>query len=154
MHHQPSAIHVSSNEDLQTLLRHDHERLERLFNDLLCAFEADARSDVARLWNEFDRELRGHLLLEEEQLLPKFVDFNAPEALALMREHHSIRDKLLRLGVGVDLHLTRHTQVEDFVRELRAHAKREDELLYRWSEEHVRDPELRSTLRQRLSRKS
>jgi hypothetical protein len=154
MHHHSSATPVAGGDDLQALLHRDHERLERRFSELLCAFEADARSDVARLWNEFDRDLRAHLAIEEEQLLPKFVDFNAPEALALLREHQSIRDKLLRLGVGVDLHLTRHNQVEDFVAELRAHAKREDALLYRWSEEHVRDPELRSTLKQRLTGKS
>ncbi len=125
-----------------------------MFNDLLCAFEADARADIPRLWNEFDNELRTHLAIEEEQLLPKFLDFNAPEALALLREHHSIRDKLLRLGVGVDLHLTRFNQVDDFVRELREHAAREDGLFYRWSEEHANEPELRGLLKQRLASKA
>ncbi|HEX6240738.1 MAG TPA: hypothetical protein VFZ61_07590, partial [Polyangiales bacterium] len=51
-------------EDLRQLLSRDHERLDRLFRDLLCAFEADARQDVARLWNEFDGDLRLHLRLE------------------------------------------------------------------------------------------
>jgi hemerythrin len=153
MHHDLIPTRTASADDLRSLLRRDHERLERLFNDLLCAFEADARADIPRLWNEFDRELRTHLTIEEEQLMPRFLDFNAPEALALLREHDSIRDRLLRLGVGVDLHLTRLNQVDDFVRELREHAKREDALFYRWSEEHVEDPGLRALLKQRVASK-
>lgn len=150
MHQDLSAARSPRPDDLRTLFRRDHERLERLFTDLLYAFEADARGDIPRLWNAFDRELRTHLAIEEEQLLPRFLDFNAPEALSLLREHHSIRDKLLKLGVGVDLHLTRFNQVDDFVRELREHAQREDALFYRWSEEHANDPELRNLLTQRL----
>jgi hypothetical protein len=153
MHHDLIRNRAASPDDLRSLLRRDHERLERMFNDLLCAFEADARADIPRLWNEFDQELRSHLAIEEEQLLPKFLDFNAPEALALLREHDSIREKLLRLGVGVDLHLTRFNQVDDFVRELRDHAKREDALFYRWSEEHMSDPELRGLFKQRVASK-
>ena len=40
----------------------------------------------------------------------------------------------LELGVGVDLHITRDEQVEQFIRDLRAHAAREDALLYQWAE--------------------
>lgn len=123
--------------DLGALLARDHAQLDARFRDLLAAFETDARDDVARLWNEFDSELRAHLLFEEEHLLPTFLDFNAPEALALLREHQSIRDKLLALGVGVDLHATRQEQVAAFVCALRAHAKREDALLYAWAATHV-----------------
>ncbi|HEX6241301.1 MAG TPA: hemerythrin domain-containing protein, partial [Polyangiales bacterium] len=75
-----------------------------------------------------------------------FAETNAAEAAALRREHHLIRDKLLQLGVGVDLHVTRHAQVEEFVRELRAHAKREDDLMYRWAEAQLDDPALRRGL--------
>jgi Hemerythrin HHE cation binding domain len=148
---QPLAsTHTPASDDLGQLLSRDHTRLDRLFQDLLDAFAADARMDVAKLWNEFDRDLRAHLQLEEEHLLPKFLEFNAPEALALTREHQSIRDRLLQLGVGVDLHLTRHAQVADFINELRAHAKREEALMYRWSNQNVRDPELHKSLMQRL----
>jgi hemerythrin superfamily protein len=140
-------------EDLRQILSRDHERLDRLFRDLLSAFEADARIEEGRLWNEFDTDLRAHMQLEEEQLLPKFAEVNASEAAALRREHDVLRSKLLQLGVGVDLHCTRHSQVEDFVRELRAHAKREDELMYGWVQSHVNDPEVRRGIVQRLAAK-
>lgn len=150
MEEHPASIPAPESDDLGQLLSQDHARLDRLFQDLLDAFAADARTDVAKLWNEFDRDLRAHLQLEEEQLLPKFLEFNAPEALALMREHQSIRDRLLRLGVGVDLHLTRHGQVADFIRELRAHAQREQALMYRWSSQHVQNRDVHKSVRTRL----
>lgn len=140
-------------DELRQLLGRDHERLDRLFRDLLAAFEADARTEVARLWNEFDGDLRHHMRLEEELLLPKFAELNADEAAALRAQHDLIRDKLLQLGVGVDLHMTRHAQVDEFVRELRAHAKREDDLMYRWAETHLRDPATRRGLIDWLSSK-
>lgn len=145
-----ASTHTSESDDLGQLLNQDHARLDRLFQELLDAFAADARTDVAKLWNEFDRDLRAHLQLEEEQLLPKFLEFNAPEALALMREHQNIRDRLLRLGVGVDLHLTRHGQVADFIRELRAHATREQALMYRWSSQHVHNRDVHKSILSRL----
>ena len=120
-------------DDLRQLFTHDHERLDRLFRDLLAAFEADARVEAGKLWNEFDTDLRAHMQLEEELLLPRFAEAHGAEALALIREHEQSREKLLQLGVGVDLHVTRFGQVEDFVRLLRAHAKREEELMYRWA---------------------
>lgn len=150
---EPHLTSHRSPDDLRLLLSRDHERLDRLFRDLLAAFEVDARSEVGRLWNEFDGDLRAHMQLEEEQLLPRFEQVDAPEAAALRREHDAIRDKLLQLGVGVDLHFTRHNQVEEFVRELRAHAKREDALMYQWVQTHVQDAEVRRGLVQRLAAK-
>jgi hemerythrin superfamily protein len=151
MDQTPAQSHARASDDLGVLLSQDHARLDRLFQDLLEAFEADARTEVARLWTQFDNDLRAHMQLEEEHLLPKFLEFNAPEALALMREHQSIRDQLLQLGIGVDLHLTRHEKVAEFVRDLRAHATREDDLMYRWSTQHVRDGAVRKSLTERLA---
>jgi hypothetical protein len=148
---QHRASTTATNGDLRELLGREHAHLDRLFRDLLYAFEADARMEVGRLWNQFDAELRTHMTLEEEHLLPQFLEFNAPEAAALLREHDQLRDKLLKLGVGVDLHLTRFTQVDEFVAQLRAHAKREDALMYRWAQELTKDSGLRRTLLQRLA---
>jgi hypothetical protein len=140
-------------EDLRQLFTHDHERLDRLFRDLLAAFEADARVEAGQLWNEFDTDLRAHMQLEEELLLPQFAETHAAEALALVREHEQIREKLLQLGVGVDLHLTRFGQVEDFVRLLRGHAKREQELMYRWAARRLNDADLHRGLVARIAQR-
>ena len=131
--------------DLRRLLREDHERLERLFAELLAAFQADARPQAASLWTDFDAALQAHLLLEEQYILPEFAKRDAAEAAALTEEHDRIRQRLLELGVGVDLHLTNDDQVEAFLRGLRQHAAREDALMYRWAQRALH-PEARSSV--------
>jgi hemerythrin-like domain-containing protein len=122
---------------LRGLLVREHERLDRLFDELLSALQGDARADVARLWSEFDESLTRHMAFEEQRLLPAFEAVDPREAAALVAEHAQIRRKLLDLGIGVDLHLTRADVVNEFVELLRRHAQREDELLYRWAEKEL-----------------
>jgi hemerythrin-like domain-containing protein len=132
--------------DLRRMLSADHERLERLFIELIAAFEADAREDVACLWSEFDVGLRTHLQLEEQHIFPEFGKAHAAEVAALLRDHELIRAQLLELGVGVDLHITNDERVERFIDRLRAHAAREDALMYQWAA-HQLPPEADSPIR-------
>jgi hypothetical protein len=122
---------------LRGQLIRDHERLEKLFEDLRAAFEADAREDAARLWTDLDRGLNAHMEFEERHVLPAFRGVDASEAAHLLREHDLIRRRLTVLGVGVDLHVLRAEIVADFIALLRAHARREDALLYRWAEREL-----------------
>jgi hemerythrin superfamily protein len=117
------------------LLAHDHLRLERLFTELREAFEADARDDVQALWTELDTDLRAHLEAEERHALPRFAELHPDEAATLRAEHDAIRTKLDELDVMVDLHTLRADAAGDFLDLLRAHAAREEKLLYRWVEE-------------------
>lgn len=115
----------------------DHARLDHLFGELRAAFDADAREDAARLWAELDRGLTAHLDFEERHVLPAFRAVDPSEVEGLLREHDLIRHRLTELGIGVDLHSVRAEIVADFVALLRAHAHREDELLYRWAEREL-----------------
>lgn len=135
---------------LRWLLRRDHERLERMFEDLLAAFEADARDHAARLWGDFDAALQTHLDLEERLILPAFREVDALEADALLADHRRFRAQLAELGAGLDLHLLRSEVVRDFITHLRHHAQREDELLYRWADRAL-DPAARAMLTARLA---
>jgi hemerythrin-like domain-containing protein len=137
--------------DLRRMLSADHERLECLFADLIAAFEADAREDVARLWSAFDVGLRTHLQLEEQHIFPEFGKEHAPEVAALLRDHEHIRAQLLELGVGVDLHVTNDERVERFIERLRIHAAREDALMYQWAARELR-PEASSNIRDWLQK--
>lgn len=123
--------------NLRELLTRDHERLDRLFEELTAAFNAGARQDAERLWNEFDTGLLAHMAEEEHWLLPAMAACDAPEAAGLLREHEQIRQKLLDLGIGVELHSTRAETVCDFVEVLRGHARREDALAYRWAQREL-----------------
>lgn len=136
----------AGSDDLRRMLSADHERLERLFVELIAAFEADARDDVARLWSEFDVGLRTHLQLEEQHIFPEFGRTHAAEVAALLRDHEHIRAQLLELGVGVDLHVTNDERVERFIDRLRSHAAREDALMYQWAARELH-PEADSSIR-------
>jgi hemerythrin-like domain-containing protein len=134
---------------VRQLLTEDHERLDRLFEDLLTALGADAREDAARLWAELDAGLSRHMQLEEELVFPALREHDAREAAELLGEHGQIRCQLSELGVGLDLHQTRVEAVREFVELLREHARREDALAYRWAERELPEP-VRHTLRDRI----
>jgi hemerythrin-like domain-containing protein len=122
-------------ENLQLRLLHDHLELDALFTRLMDAFQANAREDTQSLWTELERRLERHFQVEERHLFPRFEKLDATETRALREDHTRLRQRLGELGAGVDLKLVRAEVARDFIDMLRAHAKREDELLYRWARE-------------------
>lgn len=112
----------------------DHERLERTFERLIAAFEADDRGGVAESWTEFERELSSHLQAEETWLVPALLRSHPRAARAILEEHGHIRRRLLELGASVDLYAIRLETARAFVDELRAHARHEDRALYQWAD--------------------
>lgn len=115
----------------------DHERLYRLFDQLLTAFQAGDRASAVALWSQFETGLRNHFDFEELHLFPQLRKAHPAETAELKAEHGQLLWLLSELGVGIDLHLTRSDMVEAFVTRLRAHADREDALLYRWADTRV-----------------
>ena len=90
-------------------------------------------------WTTFERTLSRHLEQEETELLPGFATHDAAEARAILAVHADIRAALLEIGLGLDLHLLRTEAVQEFVKQLRAHAQREDATLYDWAHRHLGD---------------
>ena len=121
------------------LLMRDHERLDALLGKLLETFLDGDPGDVRAMWTRFDAALSAHLEAEERQLLPLFARTHPAEAAGLLAEHAQLRRSLDDLGVSVDLHAVSLEAARAFVGELRAHARREDALLYRWSDGIVGD---------------
>jgi hemerythrin-like domain-containing protein len=128
---------VTNRDSLRALLARDHDRLDRLFEELSNALRGDAREDAVRLWSQFEDGLIRHMELEEKSILPALAKAEPKEAQDLLREHGEMRAKLAELGVGVDLHQVPPELVGDFIEQLRHHARREDELCYRWAEGHL-----------------
>jgi hypothetical protein len=118
--------------ETDVLSRHHNELDEQIANLLLRADGGDCHA-LAGEWNRFESELGRHFELEEREVLPLFARENPEETAALRQEHGALRRDLLALGIRADLHLLRAEAVRDFVRDLRAHARREDETLYRWA---------------------
>jgi hypothetical protein len=88
-------------------------------------------------WTAFERELLLHLELEEAEILPGFARHDPTGARAILADHAEIRSALLEMGLNLDLHLLRAEVVEDFVKRLKDHARREEAALYPWAERHV-----------------
>ena len=122
---------------LRPLLVRDHERLDALFVQLLEAFREGDWDEVRAMWTRFDAGLSAHLGAEERYLLPLFAREEPGEAARLVVEHAAFRRALAELGVGVDLHAVSLEVASSFVESLRAHARREDRLFYRWAERRV-----------------
>jgi hemerythrin-like domain-containing protein len=137
---------------IRALLLQEHLQLDVLFDCLLAAVGADATDDVATLWSAFDLRLREHLELEERHLIPAFAKSHPSDAARLLADHTLIRESLVKLGVALDLHLSRADMITKFVGLLRRHGAREDELLYAWSEQNL-EPEACSSVLERLVRR-
>lgn len=121
----------------------DHRRIEQTFERLLDAFRADDRPALGPLWGRFESHLQRHMAFEERDLIPALMRVDRAAAQGLLNEHQHIRRRLAELGAAVDLHLVRFDAAREFVEELRAHARHEDELLYRWADEHLEETERR-----------
>lgn len=115
-------------------MNRDHQRLNQLFDQVLAAFREGDRELAAALWTQFDTGLRNHFDFEELHLFPQFRRLHPKAAAALLAEHAQMLSMLSKLSIGVDLHLTRADIVDEFIASLRAHAEREDALLYRWAQ--------------------
>lgn len=122
------------------LLSQDHVRIERLFTELLGAFATGDREAIALEWTRFDEALRAHLDAEEVHILPLFRVVDVDEAARISEDHAYFRSKLAELAVCVDLHVVSAPMAQEFVERLRAHAAREDALMYRWADTYLEHP--------------
>ena len=130
---------------LRDRLLEDHTRLNGILTRLLSAFEANDREDMAALWNQLEAGLTTHMAAEEKFLLPVLARTEPAEARELLLEHAEIRSRLLELGVRVDLHTIRLDTGRELIDLLRAHARREDEILYELADKNV-DAETRASV--------
>lgn len=122
-----------SSSELREWMLADHAEIEGLFSDTVAAFKSGDRDVATATFTQLDRRLEAHLDVEDDVLLPALAHAYPAEAAALTSEHQRIRARLVELGVACDLHLARATWVAEFIELLRGHARREDELLYRWA---------------------
>ncbi len=132
--------HATKSVRLRELLSHDHVRIDGLFTELLGAFATGDREAIASEWTRFDEALRAHLQAEEVHILPLFRAVDVDEAARISEDHAYFRDKLSELSVCVDLHVVSLPMAQELVERLRAHAAREDALMYRWADTYLQHP--------------
>lgn len=113
----------------------DHRGVEAALDVLLEAARRDDGVTLGVVWAEFERRLRDHMEGEEALLLPPFEAQHTEVAQRVRDEHATIRDRLEKMGVLVDLHLVRLGQLLELQDLLRAHAEREDLGIYELAEQ-------------------
>jgi hemerythrin superfamily protein len=151
MHGTPNRVELPNREpSLRTVMGDDHERLERLFDALVTEAVRGDPADLLDEWRTFERSLLAHLEAEEVHLLPAFGQSAPTEAAALWDEHARIREKLTELGIDLELHCLSADRVKAFIDGLRAHAAREERLLYPWAARQLGGP-ARKQLQQALA---
>jgi polyisoprenoid-binding protein YceI len=128
-----NAAPEGADEAVQAVLSHDHERLERQFQTIVAEASRGDPIELREAWRAFEGELLRHFEDEEVHIFPAFARQRPVEAQALLAEHERIRASLTRLGVDLDLHCLPAERIADFVASLRAHARKENEVLYPWA---------------------
>ena len=119
-------------------LAQHHRGLEQAFRAVVARAKSEADPATSRAaWDAFERELLKHMEVEENDLFPLFGRVHPEEARALQAEHDVVRERLFELGLALDLRRLGTPAIDEFAARLRAHALREDLVLYPWAERHL-----------------
>ncbi|HEY0706843.1 MAG TPA: hemerythrin domain-containing protein [Polyangia bacterium] len=119
-----------------SLLAH-HKDLEGSFVRLMADVEGEDVLEGRAAFLLFARELNEHFAAEEQHLIPGFRRVAPDEASRLCEDHREIRNRLASLAIAIDLRTLRTEAVANFLALLRAHAQREEELLYPWAQQSL-----------------
>jgi hypothetical protein len=112
-------------------LAKDHEEIDALLESLAEDIESPGKGELTATWATFESRLIRHLEAEERFLLPLLEGRNPDEVERTRADHAHIRDAIAELGIAIELHTAREPHITELIRFLRAHAKHEDEALYR-----------------------
>jgi iron-sulfur cluster repair protein YtfE (RIC family) len=132
--------------DYRAKLTAEHRHVEELLEQMRSAVQVDDPRALCEAWTGFERELTEHMRFEEEVLLPRFAEVEPFEARALRSEHDDLRRLIDELGVRTDLHALRAEVADQLFARLRAHARREDAILYPWAARYLADADPRVEL--------
>ncbi len=108
----------------------DHRELDSILRCLAQDAEAPVAGVLESSWDAFEQRILRHMQAEEQYLLPLVEVSNPLEVERTRGEHIKIRDLLAELGLAIQLHAVRASDIYNLIDLLRAHAKHEDEALY------------------------
>lgn len=139
----PGADARVGSEGAGAILRRDHQRLEKIYDDLLAAYRGGEWDRVRAQWDVFEPAIRTHMETEEQDVYPELRRVDREEADALLAHHAELRRLLGTIGIGMDLHAVPEADARELVARLRAHGAREEAILYPWMDKTLDAKKLR-----------
>ncbi|HEX7840304.1 MAG TPA: hemerythrin domain-containing protein [Kofleriaceae bacterium] len=147
MQHQEAE---TSKPSIGQILDQHHREIEDACLAILGAGFADQPRDLVKCWADIEHQLADHMAAEEHLVIPAYQRVDPENAQELRDQHARLRAQAFEIGVAIQLHTIRCEQLQQFVAELRAHARNEEASLYRWADRHLaeeQDLRLRAWLR-------
>ena len=117
----------------------DHEAIDQRLADLANAVEGANFPTILRVFRDVDRGLRAHMYGEERYLFEHFEQSHPQDIRALRQDHDRFHRKLDELMIQTELHTLRKESIDALVSELRSHAAKENETLYKWADEPLHE---------------
>ena len=117
----------------------DHEAIDQRLSDLANAVEGANFPTILRVFRDVDRGLRAHMYGEERYLFEHFEQSHPQNIRALREDHDRFHRKLDELMIQTELHTLRKESIDALVSELRSHAAKENETLYKWADEPLHE---------------
>jgi len=117
---------------LDQRLDRDWTQLERALQDITRTFDTADYLVCVEAWDHFEDLVLSHMEFEECHMFPALHRDRPLQATLLADDHTRLLQELQRLGLGVDLHVTKAEDVRHFVHSLRQHTAREHKWLHDW----------------------
>jgi len=117
----------------------DHEAIDQRLADLANAVEGANFPTILRVFRDVDGGLRAHMYGEERYLFEHFEQSHPQDIRALREDHDLFHRKLDELMIQTELHTLRKESIDALVSELRSHAAKENETLYKWADEPLHE---------------
>ena len=125
------------NPPIGRILDQHHREIEDACLAILSAGFADQPRDLTQCWSDIEHQLLDHMAAEEHLLFPAYQRADPENAQDLRDQHAVLRQRAFEIGVAIQLHTIRCEQLQQFVAELRAHARNEEASLYRWADRYL-----------------
>ena len=131
------APQTSDPKNPRVLLETDHRELEGRIERLVLLLREEDPGAAIKAFQSFEEALLAHFDVEEMYVFKSLEEDDPAEVRALREDHDAIRRALGTLGLAFELHTIRAEMFDAFCDRLRAHAEREDSLLYGHAERHL-----------------
>ncbi len=137
---------MTTEPSIHGVLFEDHARLNALLQELVNTVATADEPTIVDTWTDFEQSLLTHFDAEERYLLPVLDRRDPSEGDEIRAEHRRIRHLVAELGVRADLHVLRKETVDQLAESLRAHAAREDRMVYQLADEELDEDARRAAL--------